>query len=185
MDDENGPWAEIVGVVATGKYLSIAEPPTNFLFLPLSQNPERRMTMLVQSAGEPANLATPMREVLRSLDTNVPILSVRTMEDIFQRTSVQGLNLVVTILGSASMMGLLLALAGTYAVVSYQVTRRTREIGIRMALGAERPHVMNIFLKQAAVMSVTGILAGVLLSRYVSRIAEDTMGASTYHPVLN
>src|SRR5262249_12815762 len=83
MDDENGPWAEIGGVVATGKYLLIADPPTIFLFLPLSQNPERRMTMLVQSAGEPANLATPMREVLRSLDTNVPILSVRTMEDIF------------------------------------------------------------------------------------------------------
>jgi ABC-type antimicrobial peptide transport system permease subunit len=58
-------------------------------------------------------------------------------------------------------------------------------IGIPSEAIAKRPHVMNIFLKQAAVMSVTAILAGVLLSRYVSRIAEDTMGASTYHPVLN
>jgi predicted permease len=164
LENENGPWAEVVGVVATGKYLSLVEPPTGFVYLPFSQNPEQRMTMLVESQGDPATLAAPVRELLRSLNPNVPVLLLRTMEDIFQRTSVQGMNLVVTILGSLGIMGLVLALAGLYAVVAYQVARRTREIGIRVALGAERLQVLKMILKHAARMGITGVVIGVALS---------------------
>jgi putative ABC transport system permease protein len=86
------------------------------------------------------------------------------MDDIFQTTVVQSMNLVVVILGSLGVMGLVLAIAGLYAVVAYQVTRRTREIGIRLALGAERPQVMRMILKQAAAMCAAGIGAGLVLS---------------------
>jgi putative ABC transport system permease protein len=164
LENENGPLVEIVGVTATAKYLSIAEPPTGFLYLPLAQNQESRMTLLVQSNGDPASLAGPVREIARSIDSNVPVLGIRTMDDLFQRSTVQAMNMVVTLLGSVSLMGFVLALAGLYAVVAYQVARKTREIGIRIALGAERPQVMRMILKQAASMGVTGVLAGLALS---------------------
>src|SRR5262249_20584911 len=153
-------WTEIVGVVATSKYLTIVEPATPFLYLPLAQNPTSRMTLVVQSAGDPAGLAAPLRELLRNIDPNVPILSVRTMEDIFQKTTVQGINMVVTVLGSTSIIGFVLAVAGLYGIIAYQIARRTREIGIRMALGAERTQVMRMILKQAAGMGGTGVLIG-------------------------
>src|SRR5207237_1594829 len=122
------------------------------------------MTLLVQSFGDPAALAVPVRELAQSIDPNVPLLFVRTMDDLFQRGTVQAMNMVTTILSSASTMGFVLAFAGLYAVVAYQVTRRTREIGIRMALGAERPQVMRMILKQAAGMGITGVTIGLALS---------------------
>jgi macrolide transport system ATP-binding/permease protein len=168
LQDKKGEWAEMIGVVATGKYLSPVEPPTPFVYLPLAQNPESRLTLLAQSYGDPTTLAGPMRELLRSIDSNVPVLSLRTMDDIFQRTIVQAIDMVVMILGSASLIGLALALAGLYGIVAYQVTRRTREIGIRIALGANRPQVMRMILKQAAGMGVAGVVIGLAMNQALS-----------------
>jgi putative ABC transport system permease protein len=168
LQDKKGEWAEIIGVVATGKYLSPVEPPTPFVYLPLAQNPESRLTLLAQSYGDPTTLAGPMRELLRSIDSNVPVLSLRTMDDIFQRTIGQGIDMVVMILGSASLIGLALALAGLYGIVAYQVTRRTREIGIRIALGAKRPQVMRMILKQAAGMGAAGVVIGLAMNQALS-----------------
>jgi predicted permease len=164
LEGATGPLVEVVGITATSKYLFVGESPTGFLYLPLTQNPEPRLTMLVEACGDPAPLSEAVRELVRSIDANVPILSVRTMEDVFQRTSVQGMNLVITIFGVGSLIGLVLALVGLYAVVAYQVARRTREIGIRMALGAERQQVMRMVLKHAATVGVAGINIGLILS---------------------
>src|SRR6185295_18380029 len=76
LEGEDG-YAEIVGITATSKYLYLVEPPTDFLYLPLSQNPEPRLTMLVETPADPASLTGSVREVVRSIDSNVPILSVR------------------------------------------------------------------------------------------------------------
>ena len=164
LEGENGPWTEIVGITATGKYVSVAEQPTGFLYLPLRQTPEPRLTMLVESYGDPVLLTGTIRDVVHSIDSNVPILSTLTMEDLFQRSFVQVLHLVLFILAATSLTGLVLSLVGLYAVVSYQTDRRTREIGIRMALGAERQQVMRIVLKHAAAVGVTGIVVGLSLS---------------------
>jgi predicted lysophospholipase L1 biosynthesis ABC-type transport system permease subunit len=185
LNDKNGPTVEVVGVTTTGKAFSLVEPPVQAIYLPLRQNPWGRMTLIAEAVGDPEALAGPLQRMIRSIDPNMSVFRVRTMEDLFEHSSVNTIRTVGKVHDATAALGLLLALAGLYAVVSYQVSRRTREIGIRMALGAERSHVMNIFLKQAALMSVAGILAGVILSRYVSRIAEDTMGAMTYHPILN
>ena len=155
LDSETGPAAEVVGVAATSKYISLAEPPTPYLYLPLTQNPEPRLTLLVETSGNPAEMAPALRELLRSIDPNVPILSVRTMDDLFQSGSVRALYLVITMYGAVGLMGLVLALVGLYAIVAYQVARRTREIGIRMALGAERLQVMRMILKHAGSIAVT------------------------------
>jgi len=164
LDSETGPVAQVVGVAATSKYISLAEPPTPYLYLPLTQNPEPRLTLLVETSGDPASTAPALRELLRSIDPNVPILSVRTMNDLFQSGSVRALYLVVTMYGVVGLMGLVLALVGLYAIVAYQVSRRTREIGIRMALGAERLQVMRMILKHASSIAVAGIVIGIILS---------------------
>src|SRR6516164_334275 len=125
LEGENGRWTEIVGITATGKYVSVAEQPTGFLYLPLRQTPESRLTMLVESYGDPALLTGTIRDVVHSIDSNVPILSTLTMEDLFQRSFVQVLHLVLFILAATSLTGLVLALVGLYAVVAYQTDRRT------------------------------------------------------------
>jgi predicted permease len=184
LNDKNGPIVEVIGVTTTGKAFSLVEPPVQAIYLPVSQNHLGRMTLIAETAGDPEALAGPLQQMIHSIDPDMSVFRVRTMEDLFARSSVNTIRTVGEVYDATAVMGVLLALAGLYAVVSYQVSRRTREIGIRMALGAARLHVMNIFLKHAAIMSVLGIFGGIIASRYVSRIAEDTLGASTYHPVL-
>ncbi len=187
MDSETGPVAEVVGVAATSKYISLAEPPTPYLYLPLTQDPEQRLTLLVETSGNPAETAPALRELLRSIDPNVPILSVRTMDDLFQSGSVRALYIVITMYGAVGLMGLVLALVGLYAIVAYQVSRRTREIGIRMALGAERLQVMRMVLKHAASIAVTGIVIGIILSYALKNALSggdaDTSMTSAVSPV--
>src|SRR5207302_2584748 len=109
-------------------------------------------------------MAPALRELLRSIDPNLPILSVRTIDDLFQSGSVRALYLVITMYGAVGLMGLVLALVSLYAIVAYQVARRTREIGIRMALGAERLQAMIMIFKHAGSIALTGIVVGIILS---------------------
>jgi predicted permease len=169
LNGPDGPWSEVVGVAVTGKYLSVAEAPTDFLFLPHTQEPTPRMTVLSLSTGAPAALADPLRQLVRSIDANMPVLSVRTMDDHFNQSASSNFVLTTTIFGSASFMGLALALVGLYALVSYQVARRTREIGIRVALGAARGQVLRMVLLEAAVMSLVGVGIGIVLSLAAGR----------------
>ncbi|HYR84887.1 MAG TPA: ABC transporter permease [Terriglobia bacterium] len=164
LDGKNAPWMEVVGVAAPGKYYGILEPPMDFIYFPLSQNPESRMTLIVESYMDPASLAAPLREMVRSIDANVPIVGVRTMENLFEQSGVKQLQITSKITGLAAAIGLGLALFGLYAVVAYQVSRKTREIGIRVALGADQRHVMKMILRQAAKLSLTGIGIGLVLS---------------------
>ena len=169
LNDANGPWLEVVGVAVTGKYLAVSEPPTEFLYLPLSQDPQPRMTLFAESYGDPAALAGPLRQLVHSIDSNLPIFSVRTMDDIFEQTSVKTRDLTNGILISAGLIGLSLAVVGLFAVVAYQVARRTREIGVRVALGAGRSQIAGMVLRSAATMSVTGIGIGLALSFAAAR----------------
>ncbi len=127
---------------------------------PFSQNPRGQMAIIAEAYGDPAALAAPLREVSRSIDANVPVFGVRTMADVVDQRAVRLMHFLDGIVASIGLLGLGLALVGLYAVVAYQVARRTREIGIRMALGADRPQVMRLILKQAAAMGLTGVGIG-------------------------
>src|SRR5262249_11761509 len=158
----DGPWIEIVGMTVTGRYFSVFEPPIEFMYLPSSQYPQRRMTLIAETYGAADAMSVPVRDMVRSIDPNMPIFSVRTMEDLFDQRSVKIAHLfssIVVLLGS---MGLVLALVGLYAVVSYQVARRTREIGIRVALGAARSQVLAMVLKNSAAMAGIGGCLGIM-----------------------
>jgi predicted permease len=164
--DDKGAWAEVVGVTVTGKHLAIWEPPQDFIYRPLAQRPESRMTLIAETYGDPAALAGPLKETVRSINPNLTVFAVRTMEDIFYQRSVKVRNIFIGFIAALGFMGLALALVGLYAVVSYQVSRRTREIGIRMALGAARADVVKMVLHHAAGMSVAGVAIGVVLSLF-------------------
>jgi predicted permease len=184
LNDRNGTSVEVVGLTITSKAFSLIEPPVQAVYLPLSQFPRSRMTLVAETSGDPSALAGPLQEVVRSIDPNIAVFRVRTMEDLFDRSTVNTIRIIGRMYDSAAVLGLALALVGLYAVVSYQVTRRTREIGIRMALGAEQPDVVRIFLRQAAVMSITGISLGLVLSNLANRIGAESLGASALHPAV-
>lgn len=172
LNNAKGPWVQVVGVAKMAKYLWIAEPPMPFLYLPLTQNPKQRMTLLAESVGSAASLVTPLREVVRHLDASQPICDVRTMEDFYDMRAVRTPEMIVQTVGAMGLMGLVLAMVGLYGLVAYSVSRRTREIGIRMAIGADRTSVLGMVLRQGLVLGSSGVAIGFVLSLAAGRVVE-------------
>jgi predicted permease len=156
-------WVQVIGVAKNSKYLFIAEPPTDFLYFPYRQKKAQRLVLLAQSAGDSAALVGPLREAVHSLDPNMPMFNVRTMEEFYRKRAMISDVLVGTV-GAMGAMGLGLAIVGLYGLVAYAVSRRTREIGIRMAIGANRTSVLGMVLRQGLVLAVVGLLVGLAAS---------------------
>ena len=161
---EDNSWVQIVGLAKTTKYLFIAEPPTEFVYLPYRQQKPQRIMMLAQSTGDPSTLAGPMREIVRQLDGNLPISAVRTMEALYEMRAVRIFRVLITVIGGMGLMGLGLSIVGLYGLVAFAVSRRTREIGIRMAVGADRAAVLRLVLRQGLALALVGLAVGVMAS---------------------
>jgi predicted permease len=168
----DGAWLEIVGVSADHKFRLFTPASTDFLYLPRSQNPIGRATILLATEGESAALAAPLREAVLAIDPNVPIRAVRTMED-FYHASAKNLNTVVvrTVAGMGS-MGLALAMVGLYGLMAYAISRRTREIGIRMAMGALPASVLRMVLRQGYLPTICGVVLGAAASAASGRLLD-------------
>ena len=160
LKSANDAWVEIVGVAKTSKYIFIAEPPTDFLYLPYRQNTAQRMMLVAQSTDDAAALAAPLRDVVHGLDVNMPLSNVRTMAQLYQMRAISIFNVLVTMVGAMGLMGLALSIVGLYGLVAYSATRRTREIGIRMAIGATAPTVLRMVLAQGVALALTGLVVG-------------------------
>jgi predicted permease len=165
---------EIVGVVRDGKFESMRQEPARFFYLPHSQAPELGgMALYLRSSLGPDQLAPLVREAVARVDPKLPLFGLRTFE------SVVGESLFVDRMISAlsaafGLLATLLAAVGLYGVMSYSVARRTREIGVRLALGAERPRVLWMVLKEVLVVAVIGVAVGLPaslgLGRYVTSL---------------
>ena len=162
--NKDNAWVEVVGLTKTTKYIFIAEPPTEFVYLPYRQQKPQRMVMLAHSVGDPSALAAPLREIVRRLDANLPISGVRTMEALYEMRAIRIFRVLITVVGAMGLMGLGLAIIGLYGLVAYAVGRRTREIGIRMAIGADRAAVVRMVLRQGLVLALVGLAIGVAAS---------------------
>src|SRR6185295_780958 len=169
LDNRAGPWVEIVGVAKTSKYSFAIERPLEFVYFPYRQRAPESMFLLVRSLGDPASLVTPLREVVRGLDANLPISNTRTMEELYRLRSVVILDVIVSLIAAMGLMGLALALVGLYGLVAYAASRRTKEIGIRMAIGASRSDVLRMVLRQGFVLAIGGLGVGLLASVAVDR----------------
>jgi predicted permease len=163
-------WVQVVGLARTSKYVFIAEPPSDFVYLPYRQTRPRQMILIARSIGEAAALAGPLREVVRGLDPNLPIFNVRSMEELYRMRATSVFNVLVTMIAGMGAMGLGLAIVGLYGLVAYAASRRTREIGIRMAIGAERGTVLRLVLRQGLTLAVTGLAIGLVASLGAERL---------------
>jgi macrolide transport system ATP-binding/permease protein len=162
LNGGKGPWVEIVGIAKTSKYLFLAEAPIDYVYMPYRQRPAERMTLFIESHGDPASLVTPMREVVRRLDANLPIFNVRTMEEFYRMRTIVIFNIIIGLIAAMGLMGLGLSIVGLYGLVAYAVSRRTREIGIRMAIGANSTSGLRMVLRQGLILAVAGLAVGLL-----------------------
>jgi putative ABC transport system permease protein len=172
LDGPQGPWVEVVGLAKTSKYIFLAEPPTEFVYLPYRQKPQGRMVLLTESIGDAASLVAPLREMVRTLDANQPIYNVRTMEEFYQMRTVDVFNMIIGLVGALGLMGLSLAMVGLYGLVAYAAGRRTREIGIRMAIGAGRAVVLRMVLRQGLALSLVGLAVGLIAGIGAGRLLQ-------------
>jgi putative ABC transport system permease protein len=151
---------EVVGIAKTGRYLFIAEPPTPFIYVPYAQQPSGGMGVLVETRGYPATIAAPLREVVHALDADMPIFNARTLSNFYQMRATSVMLMILELVTAMGLLGLALALVGLYGLISYSVSRRTQEIAIRMALGANRRNVVQMVLRQGLLLSLVGIAIG-------------------------
>ena len=178
LGDRDGNWVEIVGVAATGKYLWIGEAPTEYLYLAQNELPSEQMTLVAQSFGDAAALMAPLRETVRGLDANQPVYDVRTMQDLYQARAVTVPRMLNQVVGAMGLIGLLLAMVGLYGLTAYSVARRTREIGIRMAIGADRGSVMRMVLRQGLLLTLAGLGIGLVASFGAERAVMSIFGST-------
>jgi predicted permease len=165
---------EVVGVAKTSQYVLLAEPPTEYLYFPYRQDPPSNLILLAESEGDPSTLVTPIRNIVRALDANQPIYDVRTMEEFYQVSTVGMMNIIIGMIAAMGMMGLALSIVGLYGLVAYAASRRTREIGIRMALGADRAAVLRMVLTQGIVLATAGLVVGLLASVGTGELLKGT-----------
>ena len=159
-----GRMAEVVGVSAASRHNSVFMPSQPFIYLPLAQHPASGLTLVAHTERDAAAMADAMRGVVQSIDANVPVYRVETTAEIFEQRTKRLARLVNGIVTAVGIVGLTMSLIGLYAVVAHQVSRRTREIGIRMALGALQGQVLGMVLRRAAAMGVGGVALGTALS---------------------
>ncbi|MGA8595620.1 MAG: ABC transporter permease [Bryobacteraceae bacterium] len=164
IDSASGPVVEIVGISKTAKYEWMGEPPTEFVYLPMAQHPRSEMTLLLESQGTAAELVAPVRELVRSIDSGQPVFNVKTIEEFYQKRVVMAPVMILQAVSAMGLIGLTLTLAGLYGLMTYATNRRTRKIGIRMAVGADAKAVVRMVLRQALVLVVCGIGIGLVLA---------------------
>ena len=172
----------IVGVVQDVKYFGLAEPPLPSLYLPVGQAPFRRMNFTIRTTTAPDNLARSVRREIASVDPLVPVSRVATMESILS-SSVARERFSMLLLGLFAVVALLLASVGVYGVISYSISQRTAELGIRMAIGANPADVRKLVLIQGAKLAGWGVLGGVAGAFALSRVmASQLYGVSSTDP---
>jgi putative ABC transport system permease protein len=157
------PWAEIVGVTADNKFNFIGEAPTPWLYIPQRQDTNKRSTLIVASTGTSVSIGAAVRDAARELDSNMPISGLRTIEEYYYGNAIGIVLVLVRVVGAMGTLGLALAMIGLYGLVAYAVAQRTREIGIRMAVGAKPAAVLRDVLRHGFMLAGSGIALGAVV----------------------
>ena len=175
LDSGAGAPVEIVGIAQRIRYRDSFEKAVDFVYLPLAQHPVARMVLMVRTSGDPLQMVEPVKGVVRGLDANMPMLETRTYEDLYRYALVEGPRVAIELVGTLGAMGLLLAVAGLYGLVAYNVSRRTREIGIRMALGAASSDVLRLVMGKGIVLVGIGTAIGLAMGFAVEQLMNSML----------
>ena len=178
-----GPFIRIVGVAANGKYWNIAEDPRPFVWTPLSQDYSSSGTLMVRTQGMPEPMFASVRHEVQALDPNLALFDVKTFNE-HMRLSLFPARIAATVLGVFGLVALLLSAIGIYGITSYAVAQRTREIGIRMALGAQLGDVLKLVLNHGVRLIIIGVVIGLIGAYVVTRAITSVLyGVSATDPV--
>jgi putative ABC transport system permease protein len=158
-DDKDNPWMEVIGVVNHVKHYGVDQDSRIEMYLPYTQSPIPSFTLLVRTSGDPSGVSAAVSRAVQSVDPDVPLYQVRTLESIAS-DRVAERRLAAVLISIFGMLALALAAVGTYGVMSYAVTQRSHELGIRMALGAQRIDIFKLVLRSGMMLAGIGLVIG-------------------------
>ena len=166
--------AEVVGVAADVKNSGLALEPAAQIYLPFPQLPRGNMNLLVRTATDPHQLISTLRQQVYAVDPDQPVTQVQTMDELLSTFRAQP-RFTVFLLSSLSSMALILAVVGIYGVIAYTVAQRRHELGIRMALGAERNDVLRLIVARGLFLTATGVVIGVIAALASTRVMASLL----------
>jgi putative ABC transport system permease protein len=170
----DGPWLTVVGVFKNVRQFGLDSDPGPWFLRPYQQAAWPFMSIVVKTAAAPMSFATPVKQALAIVEPNQPVSGVRTMEDVVG-TSVSSRRFPMLLLTLFGVLALVLAAVGIAGVVGYSVVRRTQEIGLRMALGAQRRDVLRLVLGQSLIWTIVGVICGVVAAFGLLRFLETLL----------
>jgi putative ABC transport system permease protein len=168
------PWREVVGVVGDVKLNGVVQDTPMQTYIPLTQEPVRSLAIIVRTSVDPKSIEPAVEAAIRQTDKDLPLYLTRTMDEVLERSIAQQ-RMSMLVFAVFAVVALTLASAGLYGVVAHGVTERTHEIGIRMALGAERGHVLGLVIRQGLSMTFIGIIVGVAGAFALSKWIEGLL----------
>ncbi len=181
--DSEGPYAEVVGVVKNAKYRGLREEPLPFFYTPHAQDAKPSMTLFVRTQSDPLAVLPSVRAELKSLDKNLTLYRIDTLSAHLS-AALSSDRMIAVLLSVFGVAALLLAAVGLYGVMSYTVARRTHEIGVRMALGAQPGDIVRLVLWQGMVLLLAGGVAGLVASFALTRLMASLLfGVSATDPL--
>lgn len=172
--ESNNTWLTIVGIVGNIKNEGFDQPDQPHLYIPILQNPGYAMAVYVRTNGNPAGLTNALRQQVQAVDPNLPLFGERTMDDLVSASLAQR-RFAMQVVGLFGVLALFLAAIGIYGVMAYSVTQRTREIGIRLALGASTTNILSWLLRQGMRLTLIGVGVGLIGALALTRLLRGLL----------
>ena len=178
-----GAWAEVIGVARDAKYSSMSEPLRPFVYLPLEQHYRPDIRLIVRTAGDPGVVVAAVRAAVARVDPNLPLFDVTTLRE-HMAFSLVLFELVASVLGLFGVVAMAMASLGLYGVIALNVSQRTREMGVRLSLGAEASDLRRLVVRQGLGLVLLGLACGVVVAVVLARlVAAQLVGVGPYDAV--